>query len=81
MSRHQQTQALCVAAAHRAQSDVWVIEAAAKRRLADEYNGAQGRGVIIGAQDGARKRRERQRFPRPPPSSSACAATRAKTSA
>ena len=56
MSRHQQTQALRVAAAHRSQSDWLEIEAAAMCRLADEYDGAQGRGVIIGAQDGARKR-------------------------
>ncbi|MER9937450.1 MT-A70 family methyltransferase [Mesorhizobium sp. M0088] len=35
-----------VAAAHRAQADALEIEAAAKRRLADEYDGAQERGEI-----------------------------------
>ena len=35
-----------VAAAHRAQADALEIEAAAKRRLADEYDGAQQRGEI-----------------------------------
>ncbi len=32
------------------------IEAAAKRRLADEYDAAQERGEVVGAHDGARKR-------------------------
>jgi N6-adenosine-specific RNA methylase IME4 len=35
-----------VAAAHRAQADALEIEAAAKRRLADEYDGAQERGEV-----------------------------------
>lgn len=35
-----------VAAAHRAQADALEIEAAAKRRLADEYDGAQARGEV-----------------------------------
>ncbi|WP_287199939.1 MT-A70 family methyltransferase [Mesorhizobium sp.] len=35
-----------VAAAHRAQADALDIEAAAKRRLADEYDGAQQRGEV-----------------------------------
>jgi N6-adenosine-specific RNA methylase IME4 len=35
-----------VAAAHRAQADALEIEASAKRRLADEYDGAQDRGEI-----------------------------------
>ncbi|TPJ70576.1 hypothetical protein FJ422_29560 [Mesorhizobium sp. B2-6-3] len=35
-----------VAAAHRAQADALEIEAAAKRRLADEYDGGQERGEI-----------------------------------
>jgi len=35
-----------VAAAHRAQADALEIEAAAKRRLADEYDAAQARGEI-----------------------------------
>jgi N6-adenosine-specific RNA methylase IME4 len=38
-----------VAAAHRAQADALEIEAAAKRRLADEYDGAQERGEIAKA--------------------------------
>jgi len=37
-----------VAAAHRAQADALEIEAAAKRRLADEYDAAQARGDIAG---------------------------------
>lgn len=37
-----------VAAAHRAQADALEIEAAAKRRLADEYDAAQARGEIAG---------------------------------
>lgn len=37
-----------VAAAHRAQADALEIEAAAKRRLADEYDAAQERGEIAG---------------------------------
>lgn len=35
-----------IAAAYRAQADALEIEAAAKRRLADEYDGAQARGEI-----------------------------------
>ena len=35
-----------IAAAHRAQADALEIEAAAKRRLADEYDAAQARGEI-----------------------------------
>jgi len=35
-----------VAAAHRAQADALEIEAAAKRRLADEYDAAQARGDV-----------------------------------
>ena len=35
-----------IAAAHRAQADALEIEAAAKRRLADEYDGAQSRGEV-----------------------------------
>jgi hypothetical protein len=35
-----------IAAAHRAQADALEIEAAAKRRLADEYDGAQERGEV-----------------------------------
>lgn len=35
-----------VAAAHRAQADALEIEALAKRRLADEYDSAQGRGEV-----------------------------------
>ena len=41
-----------VAAAHRAQAHALEIEAAAKRRLADEYDGAQARGDV--GQQGAR---------------------------
>ncbi len=37
-----------IAAAHRAQADALDIEAAAKRRLADEYDGAQARGEVAG---------------------------------
>jgi hypothetical protein len=37
-----------VAAAHRAQADALEIEAAAKRRLADEYDAAQERGELAG---------------------------------
>ena len=37
-----------VAAAHRAQADALEIEAAAKRRLADEYDAAQERGDVAG---------------------------------
>ena len=42
-----------VAAAHRAQADALEIEAAAKRRLADEYDAAQARGEV--ASDGRPK--------------------------
>ncbi|NGO50460.1 hypothetical protein G6N73_04570 [Mesorhizobium camelthorni] len=35
-----------IAATHRAQADALEIEAAAKRRLADEYDGAQSRGEV-----------------------------------
>lgn len=38
-----------VAAAHRAQADALEIEAAAKRRLADEYDDAQARGEVASA--------------------------------
>jgi len=41
-----------IAAAHRAQADALEIEAAAKRRLADEYDAAQARGDV--GQQGAR---------------------------
>ena len=41
-----------VAAAHRAQADALEIEAAAKRRLADEYDAAQERGEIAGHSGG-----------------------------
>ncbi|MCA0872198.1 hypothetical protein LCL97_15265 [Seohaeicola saemankumensis] len=37
-----------IAAAHRAQADALEIEAAAKRRLADEYDAAQDRGEVAG---------------------------------
>lgn len=37
-----------IAAAHRAQADALEIEAAAKRRLADEYDAAQARGDVAG---------------------------------
>lgn len=37
-----------IAAAHRAQADALEIEAAAKRRLADEYDAAQTRGEVAG---------------------------------
>jgi hypothetical protein len=37
-----------IAAAHRAQADALEIEAAAKRRLADEYDDAQARGEVMG---------------------------------
>lgn len=37
-----------IAAAHRAQADALEIEAAAKRRLADEYDAAQARGEVMG---------------------------------
>ena len=37
-----------VVAAHRAQADALEIEAAAKRRLADEYDAAQARGEVAG---------------------------------
>ena len=42
-----------IAAVHRAQADALEIEAAAKRRLADEYDGAQARGDV--GQQGARR--------------------------
>lgn len=45
-----------VAAAHRAQADALEIEAAAKRRLADEYDAAQERGEI--AQMGSNQHRD-----------------------
>jgi hypothetical protein len=37
-----------IATAHRAQADALEIEAAAKRRLANEYDAAQGRGEVAG---------------------------------
>ena len=45
-----------IAAAHRAQADALEIEAAAKRRLADEYDAAQARGEVAGL--GANQHRE-----------------------
>jgi len=47
-----------VAAAHRAQADALEIEAAAKRRLADEYDAAQARGDVAkrGWESGVDKR-------------------------
>jgi len=45
-----------VAATHRAQADALEIEAAAKRRLADEYDAAQERGELATAKDGSRGR-------------------------
>ena len=47
-----------VAAAHRAQADALEIEAAAKRRLADEYDAAQARGEVAkrGWESGVDKR-------------------------
>lgn len=41
-----------IAAAHRAQADALEIEAGAKRRLADEYDGAQERGEVVGRSGG-----------------------------
>lgn len=41
-----------IAAAHRAQADALDIEAAARRRLADEYDGGQERGEIVGPKGG-----------------------------
>lgn len=41
-----------IAKAHRAQADALEIEAAAKRRLADEYDAAQERGEVRGANTG-----------------------------
>ena len=40
-----------IAAAHRAQADALEIEAAAKRRLADEYDAAQARGEVATRQN------------------------------
>jgi hypothetical protein len=45
-----------IVAAHRAQADALEIEAAAKRRLADEYDAAQARGELAGI--GANQHRE-----------------------
>ena len=47
-----------IAAAHRAQADALEIEAAAKRRLADEYDAAQARGEVAkrGWESGVDKR-------------------------
>ena len=47
-----------IAAAHRAQADALEIEAAAKRRLADEYDAAQARGEVAkrGWESGVEKR-------------------------
>ena len=39
---------ILIVAAHRAQADALEIEAAAKRRLADEYDAAQARGEVMG---------------------------------
>ncbi len=44
-----------IAKAHRAQADALEIEAAAKRRLADEYDAAQERGEVASQKDGRRK--------------------------
>jgi hypothetical protein len=41
-----------IAAAHRAQAEALVIQAQAKRRLADEYDAAQGRGEVASGRDG-----------------------------
>jgi hypothetical protein len=41
-----------IAAAHRAQAEALVIEAEAKRRLADEYDAAQERGEVASGRDG-----------------------------
>jgi hypothetical protein len=41
-----------IAAAHRAQADALMIEAQAKRRLADEYDAAQERGEVASGRDG-----------------------------
>ena len=41
-----------IAAAHRAQAEALVIEAQAKRRLADEYDAAQDRGEVASGRDG-----------------------------
>lgn len=43
-----------IATAHRAQADALEIEAAAKRRLADEYDAAQERGEVATQNDGRR---------------------------
>jgi hypothetical protein len=40
----------------RAQADALEIEAGAKRRLANEYDGAQERGELVGAHGAAKKR-------------------------
>jgi hypothetical protein len=41
-----------IAAAHRAQAEALVIQAQAKRRLADEYDAAQDRGEVASGRDG-----------------------------
>jgi hypothetical protein len=41
-----------IAAAHRAQPEALVIQAQAKRRLADEYDAAQDRGEVASGRDG-----------------------------
>ena len=48
-----------IQAAHQAQADALLIESAAKRRLADEYDAAQERGEVAGQTDGRRSQRER----------------------
>jgi hypothetical protein len=52
-----------VAKAHRAQADALEIEAAAKRRLADEYDAAQERGEVAGPADGKLGRSTGERPP------------------
>jgi len=56
-----------IAAAFRAKADALKIEALAKRRLADEYDAAQGRGEVQKAGgDGRRRQPFPQRNPRSP---------------
>ncbi|WP_223425447.1 hypothetical protein [Tateyamaria pelophila] len=58
MSRAKSAHDDLIAAAHRAQAHALEIEAAAKRRLADEYDGAQERGEVAkrGWESGVDKR-------------------------
>jgi hypothetical protein len=46
---HRKARSEMIAKAHRAQADALEIEAAAKRRLADEYDAAQERGEVAPA--------------------------------